>query len=142
MMAEIEINADDITIPSSLDYIAVVDEFVEAWLRQRDVPEDSIADLAIAITELVNNAIKHGNKKDLSKRVKVKLHFNDGQTQATISDQGQGFDPETIPNPIAEENLLKEIGRGIFIVKSLMDKVEFVFPASGGTKITITKKVA
>jgi serine/threonine-protein kinase RsbW len=135
-------NGDDITIPSSPDHIAAVDEFIEEWLRRRGVPEDTIADLAIAITELVNNAIKHGNKYDHNKKITVGLHLANSQAQATISDEGKGFDPESIPNPVAEENLLKEIGRGIFIVKSLMDKVEFAFPASGGTTITITKKIA
>jgi serine/threonine-protein kinase RsbW len=135
-------SGDDIAIPSSPDHIADVDEFLEEWLRRRNVPEDTIADLAIAVTELVNNAIKHGNKKDQTKKVTVSLLYINGTARATVSDEGEGFDPESIPNPIAEENLLKEIGRGIFIVKSLMDKVEFAFPTSGGTKITITKKIA
>jgi serine/threonine-protein kinase RsbW len=135
-------SGDDITIPSSPDHIADVDEFVEGWLRKRNVPEDTIADLAIAVTELVNNAIKHGNKGDQTKKVTVSLIFINGGAQATVSDEGEGFDPEVIPNPIAEENLLKEIGRGLFIVKSLMDTVEFAFPATGGTKITISKKIA
>ncbi|HBC46761.1 MAG TPA: ATP-binding protein [candidate division Zixibacteria bacterium] len=134
-------SGDDITISSSLDHIAAVDEFLEEWLRRQNIPEDTIADLAIAVTELVNNAIKHGNKGNLAKKVTVSLHFANGVAQATVGDEGEGFDPESIPNPIAEENLLKAIGRGIFIVKSLMDKVEFAFPATGGTRITITKKV-
>ena len=133
---------NSITIPSALDQIVNVDEFVEGWLRRRNVPEDMIVDLAIAITELVNNAIKHGNKKDLNKMVTVRLLIKDGKAQATIADQGEGFDPETVPSPIAEENLLKEIGRGIFIVKSLMDEVEYSFPEEGGTAVTITKRVA
>jgi serine/threonine-protein kinase RsbW len=137
-----ENSGDDISIPSSLDYIAAVDEFVESWLRRRKVPEDTIADLAIAVTELVNNAVKHGNKKDQSKKVTVALRFINGEARATVSDEGEGFNPDTIPNPISEENLLKEIGRGIFIVKSLMDKVEFAFPAAGGTAVTISKKIA
>jgi serine/threonine-protein kinase RsbW len=135
-------NGDTITVPSSLDQIATVDDFVEGWLRRRNVPEDMIADLAIAVTELVNNAIKHGNKKDPDKMVTVRLHFDDGKARATVIDQGEGFDPDSLPNPIAEENLLKEIGRGIFIVKSLMDRVEFVFPKEGGTEVTITKIIA
>ncbi len=135
-------NGDTITVPSSLDQIATVDDFVEEWLRRRNVPEDMIADLAIAVTELVNNAIKHGNKKDPDKMVTVRLHFDDSKARATVIDQGEGFDPDSLPNPIAEENLLKEIGRGIFIVKSLMDRVEFVFPKEGGTEVTITKIIA
>ncbi len=58
-----------------------------------------------------------------------------------IADEGEGFNPDVIPSPIAEENLLKEIGRGIFIVRSLMDNVEFDFPPEGGTRVTITKKI-
>jgi serine/threonine-protein kinase RsbW len=135
-------NGDTITVPSSLDQIATVDDFVEEWLRRRDVPEDMIADLAIAITELVNNAIKHGNKKASDKTVTVQLHYADARACATVIDQGEGFDPDSLPNPIAEENLLKEIGRGIFIVKSLMDQVDFVFPDKGGTEVTITKIIA
>ena len=135
-------NGDSISISSSTDNIAAVDEFLEAWLRARNVPDDTVADLAIAVTELVNNAIKHGNKKDESKRVTVLLKIRDGEAEATISDEGTGFNPDNIPNPVAEENLLKEIGRGIFIVRSLMDNVEFVFPQGGGTSVRITKKLA
>jgi serine/threonine-protein kinase RsbW len=135
-------NGDTITVPSSLDQIARVDDFVEGWLRSRNVPEDMIADLAIAVTELVNNAIKHGNKKAADKEVTVRLYFDDGKACATVIDQGEGFDPDSLPNPIAQENLLKEIGRGIFIVRSLMDRVEFVFPEKGGTEVTITKIIA
>ncbi len=137
-----EKSGDAITIPSSLDQIASVDEFVEGWLRRRGVPEDMIVDLAIAITELVNNAIKHGNKKDRNKMVTVRLLIRNGKAQATIADEGEGFDPDTVPSPIAEENLLKEIGRGIFIVRSLMDEVEYSFPEGGGTAVTVTKRVA
>jgi serine/threonine-protein kinase RsbW len=140
-MGEIEITGDTIRIPSSADYIATVDEFLESWLRERAVPEDTIADLAIAITELVNNAIKHGNRKNHDKRVTVRLFMENGRARATISDEGEGFNPETVPSPIAKENLLKEIGRGIFIVRSLMDDVEFDFPPEGGTRVTITKKI-
>jgi serine/threonine-protein kinase RsbW len=140
-MGPIEKTNDTIKIPSSPDQIATVDDFLEDWLRKREVPEDTIADLAIAITELVNNAIKHGNKKTDTKKVTIQLFFDRGEARAIIADEGEGFDPDTIPNPVAEENLLKEIGRGIFIVKSLMDEVEFSFPPEGGTKVTITKKL-
>jgi serine/threonine-protein kinase RsbW len=140
-MGEREKNVGTIKIPSSPDNIAAVDEFLEDWLRQRKVPEDTIADLAIAITELVNNAIKHGNKKNQKKMVTVSLSMEPHEAVATIADEGEGFDPGDIPDPVAEENLMKEIGRGIFIVKSLMDEVKFVFPAGGGTKVTITKKL-
>jgi serine/threonine-protein kinase RsbW len=140
-MGAIEKSGDTIRIPSSTDHIATVDEFLEEWLRTRNVSEDIIADLAIAITELVNNAIKHGNKKNQTKRVTVHLFLENGRAKATIADEGGGFNPDTVANPVAEENLMKEIGRGIFIVRSLMDEVEFDFPPEGGTRVTITKKI-
>ena len=140
-MAEIEITGNTIRIPSSTDHIGAVDEFLEAWLRARAIPEDTIADLAIAITELVNNAIKHGNRKNAGKHVTIGLLLENGRARATIADEGEGFNPDVIPSPIAEENLLKEIGRGIFIVRSLMDNVEFDVPPEGGTRVTITKKI-
>jgi serine/threonine-protein kinase RsbW len=140
-MGEVTTNGNTISIPSSQDYIAAVDDFLENWLRAREIPEDTIADLAIAVTELVNNAIKHGNKKDRTKRVTVLLNYSKGEAMATICDQGKGFNPGDVPSPVAEENLLKEIGRGIFIVRSLMDDVSFDFPAGGGTEVTIKKKI-
>lgn len=140
-MGAIERTGDTIRIPSSADYLAEVDEFLEQWLREREVPEDTIADLAIAITELVNNAIKHGNKMNGGKRVTVRLSMENRRARAVIVDEGTGFDPGAVPSPVAEENLLKEIGRGIFIVRSLMDEVEFEFPPGGGTKVTVTKKI-
>lgn len=141
-MGEVEKTNDTIKIPSSADYIATVDEFLEDWLRRRGVSEDTIADLAIAITELVNNAIKHGNAKDVSKSVTVHLCIKDGEARATISDQGSGFDPQAVADPIAPENLLKEIGRGIFIVRSLMDELKFQFPPEGGTRVTVVKRIS
>ena len=140
-MTDKQRNGDSITIPSSPDSIAAVDEFLESWLRARNVPDDLVADLAIAITELVNNAIKHGNKNDSSKKVTIALRINDGEAEATISDQGTGFNPATVPNPVAEENLMKEVGRGIYIARELMDKVEYAFPKEGGTRVIVTKRI-
>lgn len=133
---------DTITIPSSPAKIATVDEFLEDWLRKKGVSEDIIADLAIAVTELVNNAIKHGNKQMAGKSVTVTLNLKGGEVRVSITDEGDGFDPDDIPDPLAEENLLKEIGRGIFIVKSLMDDFRYSFSSGKGTTLIITKKIS
>jgi serine/threonine-protein kinase RsbW len=132
---------ESITFKSSLDQIAVADEFLESRLRERGVPEDTIADLAIAVTELVNNAIKHGNKLQKGKYVTIAIICDLGKIIVTVSDEGKGFNPRDIPNPLEEQNLLKEIGRGIFIVRSLIDEVKFQFPPEGGTRVTITKNI-
>ena len=133
--------SDSLTFPSTTDQVAKADEFLETWLRKKGVSEDTIANLAIAVTELVNNAIKHGNKLRKNKMVTVSISCKSGVIEVTVADEGEGFNPENIPDPLAEENLLKEIGRGIFIVNSLIDEVKFQFPPGGGTKVTITKNI-
>ena len=140
-MTEIRKNDNVIEIPSSEDYLIEINDFLEAWLRRKKVSEDLIADFGIVISELVNNAIRHGNKRDINKRVKLSLKYDKGEVTADIADQGSGFDPESIPNPIAKENLMKEIGRGVFIVRALVDKIDFNFLPGRGTIVTIKKVI-
>ncbi|UCC45109.1 MAG: ATP-binding protein [Candidatus Zixiibacteriota bacterium] len=134
------ITGDTIVIPSSTDYLCDVDIFIEGILRGYGADESIIADIAISVSELVINAISHGNKAVEDTSVKVQIGRNGKDVSITITDQGAGFNPEEIDDPLADENLLKEAGRGIFIVKSLMDNVE-ISPADGGTAITITKSL-
>ncbi len=141
-MSESFNDKDSLQIPSSADYISDAYDFLESWLKQQNVPDDIIADIGIAVTELINNAIKHANKFDTSKKVTIILEYLNNEVVVSVSDEGRGFEPEKIPNPVSEENLLKEVGRGLFIVKSLMDDVKFSFPSNGGSRITIKKKIS
>ncbi|MEW6412093.1 MAG: ATP-binding protein [Candidatus Zixiibacteriota bacterium] len=134
------ISGDTITIPSSQEYLTDVDVFIEGILRGYGADESVIADIAISVSELVNNAICHGNKSSGEKTVQVSIGRNGGKVSITITDQGGGFDPHNIEDPLADENLLKEAGRGIFIVRNLMDSVEFG-DVAGGTAVTITKSL-
>jgi serine/threonine-protein kinase RsbW len=128
-----------IKFPSKTDQVAVADEFLENWLRAQNISEDIIANIAIAVTELVNNAIKHGNKLQDDKFVTMAVGMKGNEVTVSVTDQGEGFNPENVPDPLSQENLLKEIGRGIFIVKSMMDSVEFEFPPDGGTRVKVSK---
>lgn len=134
------ITGNTIKIPSDLNYLAVVDEFVEGILRGYGADESIIADIAISVSELINNSVNHGNKAETEQPVEVSVNKNGDNVSISITDQGSGFDPEEIADPLAEENLLKNAGRGIFIVKSLMDSIE-VETTDRGTKITITKAI-
>lgn len=127
----------EIVIPSSLDQIEVVESLAEKAADVMHFNDDEKDSLAIAVTEAVNNAIIHGNKLDKNKKVHIRFAFEGKKIIVTIKDEGQGFDPESLTDPLAPENLLKESGRGIFILKSLMDEVEFSFNSSG----TILKMV-
>ena len=134
------IQGNTIKTPSNQDFLADVDTFLEGTLRGWGVEESVIADIAISVSELVNNAMIHGNKSSPDKFVTVKLLKENSSVTISVGDQGTGFNPETIEDPLAEENLLREVGRGIFIVRSLMDKVE-IDATSKGTTISITKNV-
>jgi serine/threonine-protein kinase RsbW len=130
-----------IIIPSSLNYLREVDEFVEQKLREEGVSPSLVTDIAISVTEVVTNAVCHGNKNDSNKKVTVSLEINKKQVAVRITDQGGGFDPGHLANPLAEENLLKDAGRGVFIVKSLMDEVKFEIAPDSGTTVILIKKL-
>jgi serine/threonine-protein kinase RsbW len=129
----------ELVIPNSQSHLAEVDDFIESNLESLGIDKSLIIDIAISATELINNAIIHGNKGDPSKKVKIRLEFVDGTVSVDIVDQGGGFDPTDIPDPLAEENLLKEVGRGIFIARSLVDKLHFDREPGWGTRASITK---
>ena len=100
--------------------------------------------VGVAIRECVINAIKHGNHHDLSKRVFVEFAtLLNGVPQITIRvrDQGEGFDPDTIADPLAPENLLKGSGRGIFLIRNFMDEVELQRAPEGGMEVLMVKRV-
>jgi serine/threonine-protein kinase RsbW len=97
--------------------------------------------LAVAVRESVVNAIKHGNNQDESKRVEIQFVINDGSLEVEVKDQGAGFQPEEVPDPLAPENLLKAYGRGIFFMRQFMDEVTYSFPSRGGTVVRMVKKV-
>ncbi|MCH7948426.1 MAG: ATP-binding protein [candidate division Zixibacteria bacterium] len=132
------ITGNRISIPSTQEYLPDVDIFIEGILRGYGINESIIADIAISVSELVNNAIDHGNQKNEEKRVIVTIEKNSEAVSLTVTDEGTGFNPDELDDPLAEENLLKEVGRGIFIVRSLMDKVD-IAPSKKGTKITFTR---
>ena len=114
--------------------------FIEGLLRGYGADESIIADIAISVSELVNNAIAHGNAQNDNKKVVVEINKNADVVSISVLDEGVGFNPDCLSDPLAEENLLKEVGRGIFIVKSLMDSVE-INPSPAGTKITMSKSI-
>jgi serine/threonine-protein kinase RsbW len=135
-----QITDNTIVVPSDQDFLADVDMFIEGILRGYGTNESVIADIAISVSELVNNAMLHGNKSSPDKSVTVNIEREDNSVTISVRDQGSGFDPDSIANPIDEMNLLREVGRGIFIVRSLMDNVD-IDATSHGTTIVITKSI-
>lgn len=108
---------------------------VELFLRKvnRDVHLDEIKmhKIMVSLTEAVNNAIMHGNKSVPEKKVRVRCEILPGWLVVFVSDEGDGFELSKIRNPLRKRNLMRENGRGIFLMKTLMDRVEFETDSSG-----------
>lgn len=138
-MGKIVKGKNKISVPSSLEYLRDVDEFVEGKLKKLGLDQSQLADVAISVTEAVTNAIVHGNKNDRGKKVKIDLKIEKLKIVITVKDQGDGFDPGSLSSPVEGENILKKVGRGVFILKSLMDKVNFIFQPEGGTIVKMVK---
>ena len=114
-----------LTIASTPKSVARVETFLKKVNRSIHLDEILFHKLMISLTEAVNNAIIHGNKSNSAKRVHVKCEVLPGWLVVIVDDQGRGFKPQRVLNPLKKENLLRESGRGIFLMKTLMDKVEF-----------------
>lgn len=108
-----------------------IERFLKKVNRAARLDEIQFHKVLISTTEAVNNAIIHGNKKDPRKKVLVRCELSNVKLVISVRDEGKGFDPSIVPNPIADGNVLKEAGRGIFLMKTLMDKVEFHFSPQG-----------
>jgi serine/threonine-protein kinase RsbW len=128
-----------------LDFVQVVSDHLA---RSVGLDEDSLHWIGVAIRESVINAIKHGNRNDASKRVFVEFETTTGAAGAEVPelairvrDQGDGFDPETLANPLDPENLLKSSGRGIFLIRNFMDDVQLQRAPEGGMEIRMVKRV-
>lgn len=124
-----------IEIASSLENITEVETMIDSVCEDLDLTEDNYGNVLIAVTEAVNNAIIHGNESEQEKLVKVSVEQTEGKVVFTVADQGAGFDFENVPDPTAPENIEKIDGRGIFLMKSLSDGVDF---DKGGSEVSIT----
>ncbi|WP_258100096.1 ATP-binding protein [Marinoscillum pacificum] len=114
-----------IQIPSLSENIRIVESFIDNAKERFHLNDDIYGNIMIAVTESVNNAIVHGNQKASDKCVSLKLHVDDSTLKIVVSDEGPGFNYNTLPDPTAPENIEKPGGRGIFLMKHLCDEVHF-----------------
>lgn len=124
-------NVFRLTLRSNSNQIAKVEPFLNKVNRTLRLDEIQFHKLMVSVTEAVNNAIIHGNKSDPTKRVIVVCEIRPGWLVVIVSDQGKGFKVERVSSPIKDENVLKDSGRGIFLMKTLMDKVIYDVDKSG-----------
>jgi serine/threonine-protein kinase RsbW len=114
-----------LTISSNPKNIGKVEGFLKKIGKSVKLDEIQFHKLMVSLTEAVNNAILHGNRSTPGKNVHVVCELIPGWLLIMVDDEGKGFKPEKVGNPLAKENLLRESGRGIFLMRTLMDKVEF-----------------
>lgn len=114
-----------IEIPSLSENIRMIESFIDNAKEKYELDDDIYGNIMIAVTEAVNNAIKHGNQNNSSKNVSLSLSLEEGLIRFRVEDEGVGFDYSHLPDPTAPENLEKPGGRGIFLMKHLSDEVNF-----------------
>lgn len=124
-------------IESDPNNLLTVEEFVNYFAREVGIKEEKISGLILSVTEATTNAIIHGNKKNSGKKVKIDVSAEGHILKITVKDEGIGFDPSLIPDPTKPENLLKDSGRGLYLMKVYMDDIKFKITPDGTETILV-----
>jgi serine/threonine-protein kinase RsbW len=124
-----------LTIKSTYEEVERVEQLLNTLQQELGFNDEFYARLMLSVSEATTNGILHGNKLDESKTVEINAYQDNGKLIFETKDQGAGFDPDDIPDPLAEENLLKTSGRGVFLMEEYADGVDY---SEGGTKLKLT----
>ncbi|MCP9292104.1 ATP-binding protein [Gracilimonas sediminicola] len=123
-----------LTLQSTYEEVERVEHMLAALQEELGFNDEFYARLMLTVSEAATNGILHGNKLDESKIVTIKAYKDDSKLIFDSKDQGEGFDPESIPDPLAEENLLKTSGRGVFLMEEYADEVSY---SENGTRLKL-----
>jgi serine/threonine-protein kinase RsbW len=129
-------------LDSALESVDRAEELVLEVARKAGINEDDALSLGMAIRECVVNAVVHGNRYNLNKKVHLSVTRTPERVVIKIADEGEGFELQDLPNPLAEENLLRHSGRGIFIIRAFTDEFDVRRLSPSGTEVTLVKNVA
>ncbi len=129
-----------LTIPSRLDYLGIINQTIVEIGDCLRLDEDIVDALAIAVIEAGTNAIQHGSEGKGESSVEFRFQVDGDAIHVKVRDQGAGFDLSKIEMATQPDDLLRSRGRGIFLMRTFMDKVDFVFPPSGGTTVQLFKR--
>ena len=137
--ANCELNLE---LASNLESVDQAEEQVLAIAARCGVGEDELHRVGISIREAMVNAVVHGNKYNRNKKIIFRVDTTPHELTVTIGDEGNGFDPDAVPNPNDEENVLRQSGRGIMLIRSFMDGYRVEKRPGGGTLVKMTKTLA
>jgi serine/threonine-protein kinase RsbW len=127
-------------IESDPNNLITVEEFVNYFAKDLGLDNERLAALLLAVTEATTNAIIHANKCDINKLVTVDVQVDKTKITIKITDEGEGFDPSVIPDPTQPENLLKDSGRGVYLMRVYMDELNYNITPTG-TETILTLKL-
>jgi len=125
---------------STLDSVDRAETLIMDAATAAGFPEDDLHKIGMATRECMVNAVVHGNRYNANKSVHLQVSGAQDYLKIRITDQGEGFDPAALPDPLAEENLLRHSGRGIFLIRAFMDEVEVKSASPHGTEVMLLKK--
>jgi serine/threonine-protein kinase RsbW len=130
-----------LTIGSRFENIELVQAVLSDALSAYDLDEENRHWVDLAVREAVANAIKHGNRLEPDKRVEIDLELSGSELVIRVRDQGEGFDPGSVIDPLAPENRLRPNGRGILYMQKFMDEIDYDFQPGRGTELTLRKRL-
>jgi serine/threonine-protein kinase RsbW len=129
----------ELSIDSNLEFVDLVSSVTKDITAKMGFDEDDASWIELAVHEAVINAIMHGNKSSPDKQVDLRFVTESGALTVFVRDHGAGFDPSTLPDPTASDNLLNPTGRGIFYMRTFMDEVEHSIHPEGGALVRMKK---
>lgn len=127
---------------STLESVDNAEELAVGLAERAGVDEDDLMKVGMAVRESMVNAVVHGNRYNANKKVRFSVAANPEHFIVRVADEGEGFDFAAVPDPLAPENLMKTSGRGLFLIRSLMDDLQMRQLESGGTELTLIKNLA
>lgn len=131
----------ELVLESSLDSVDVAENHVVAAAERAGLSEDDVFRFGYAVREAMVNAVVHGNRYNSNKTVGFRIVVQPGQIEVRIQDQGDGFDAGGVADPLAEENLLSQSGRGLALIRAFVDELSIARAGGGGTTAILKKFV-
>jgi serine/threonine-protein kinase RsbW len=131
----------EVTLETLLESVDLAESIVMRVAEASGFDEDDVHKIGMAVREAVINAYNYGNQHERHKKIQLTVELQPGQMVVHVVDQGQGFELTEVPDPLAEENLLRTSGRGIFLMRAFMDEFTVQHGANGGAELIMVKKL-
>jgi serine/threonine-protein kinase RsbW len=132
----------DILLDSTLDSVEIAEDAVLHDAQEIGFREEELHQIGMAVRETMVNAVVHGNRYNARKKVHLSVMKSPDRLTVVIADEGEGFDMNALPDPLAEENLLRQSGRGLLLIQAFVDEFQVRRAQPGGTEVRMVKYLA